>query len=349
MDDAQLRFPKQYYYILQFFPGGCHKDREKKGDPMKVLVLGGCGFIGSHVVERMVREGHEVRVFDRLNASVGNIQGVLNHVDLRYADLSDEWAVEEAVKGIDIIIHLVTTTFPGTTRKSGMFDVRTNLVPTIYLLEAALRNNVKRILYLSSGGTVYGDCTDKPIEETDPAIPVTFYGLTKLTVENYIRLYCQSGPLRYVILRASNIYGPRQNIHGVQGLIAVTLGNAICNRPQILWGEGNTLRDYLHVDDLVEAMNLTIHQNVHGEVINIGSGDKVSTREVLSQVETVIGRKLKIIRKPELHQQIACNVLSIQKARGLLNWEPKIGLADGIHRTWDWVRANHGGPPNQEG
>ena len=308
---------------------------------MKILVLGGCGFIGSHLVERLIRERHDVRIFDRVNVSVDNIRSVMDEVDLRYGDFSDEWAVDEALDGCDIVYHLITTTFPGMTHKSGIYDVKSNLIPSIYLLESALQRKVKHIIYLSSGGTVYGNIGKLPINETDETKPVTLYGLSKLGIENYIRLFCQKGELKSSILRASNVYGPRQNVNGLQGLIAVALGNLLYGRPQEIWGNGETYRDYLYIDDLIEALYVAIDRGAHNRLFNVGSGRTYSINEILRTIERITGQKMQIVKKKENIQQIRYNVLNIDKIRNEVGWQPKTDIEDGIRKTWEWVTRKY--------
>jgi len=308
---------------------------------MKILILGGCGFIGSHLVERLVKKGHNVRIFDRLNVNIDNIRSILDKVEICYGDFSDEWAVDEALNGCETIYHLITTTFPGMTRKSGVYDVKSNLIPSIYLLESALKSDVKQVIYLSSGGTVYGNTGTNPIKETNETRPVTLYGLSKLGIENYIKFFCQKGDLKYTILRASNVYGPRQNIHGLQGLIAVTLGNLVYGKPQEIWGSGEIYRDYLYIDDLTEALYMTMERGAHNRLFNVGSGKKLSVNEILETIEKVTGKKIATLKRNENRQEIDCNVLGINKIGKEFGWRPGTDIESGIRKTWEWVISKY--------
>lgn len=310
---------------------------------MKVLVLGGCGFIGSHIVEKLVQQNHEVRVFDRLNASVRNIASVLSDVELVYGDFSDEWATKNALKGCQVVYHLISTTFPGSTLESGVYDLRSNLIPSVKLLENASHNGVTHIIYASSGGTVYGNCKVTPIKESFTEKPTSLYGLSKLTIENYIRFYCMKGKMKYTILRGSNIYGPRQNINGIQGLIAVAIGNLIYNRPQIIWGDGEVYRDYLYVDDFTEALYMCLGRKGHNEVFNVGKGQKTSIKEILDIIRQVTGKDLPVIRKAGRKSDVPCNVLCVDKIESKLGWKPKADINEGIRRTWEWAVTEYGG------
>jgi UDP-glucose 4-epimerase len=309
---------------------------------MKVVVFGGCGFIGSHMVEKLVEKGHEVRVFDRLNASVENISSVVNKIDLFYGDFSDEAAVKEAVTGFEVIYHLISTTFPGSTIKSGIYDVRSNLIPTINLLETAINKGTKHIIYLSSGGTVYGHSGDiMPIKESFRTEPSALYGLSKLTIENYIKLYCTGNGTKYTIMRVSNVYGPRQNIYGIQGLIAVAIGNLIYKRPQIIWGSNEIYRDYIYIDDLIRAMYRCIESGKTNQIFNVGSGKGYSISSVLETLEKASGRKMTIITKEKRAVDVPYNVLCIDKIKKELAWKPEITLDDGAKITWEWANAKY--------
>lgn len=308
---------------------------------MTILVLGGCGFIGSHLVAKLVRKGHDVRIFDRLNVSVDNVKQILDKVELCCGDFSDEWAVDEALNGCDIVYHLITTTFPGMTRKSGIYDVRSNLIPSIYLLESALQKKIKHIIYLSSGGTVYGNIGKSLINETDETKPVTLYGLSKLGIENYIRFFCQQSELKSTILRASNVYGPKQNIHGLQGLIAVALGNVLYGKPQEIWGNGEICRDYLYIDDLVDALYLTMERGVGNRLFNVGSGKGYTINEIIGIIERVTMKKLLITNRDEKTQQIVRNVLSNEEIKKEFGWVPYTDIESGIKKTWEWVTRKY--------
>jgi UDP-glucose 4-epimerase len=302
---------------------------------MKVLVLGGCGFIGSHITLKLVSEGHKVRVFDRLNMSVQNIISVIDKVDLVYGDFANEWDLKLAIKGCDAIYHLISTTFPGSTIQSGVYDATTNLIPTIKLLEIASEYKVQHVIYLSSGGTVYGKKIKMPISETSPAEPTTLYGLSKLSVENYIKMYCNKNGMEYTILRASNIYGPKQNIYGIQGIIAVAIGNIIRNKKQVIWGDGEVFRDYLYIDDLVIGLFLSLNASKKNRIYNIGSEKMYSINDVLSIIEKVTNKKIITVYKPSRTVDIKMNMLSIKLIKNDLNWQPYIDIEEGIKRTWN--------------
>ena len=187
---------------------------------MKLLVIGGCGFIGSHVVDKLLTYGHSVRVFDRQGE---RFRASLPGVDYCFGDFADRMALVEALSGVDVVYHLLSTTVPGTADLDPKTDVHDNLVGTINLLDSMERLGLVRILFLSSGGTVYGIPDTIPIPETHPLRPINSYGIVKATIEHYLQMYRRTRGLSPIIVRASNPYGPRQAHSGVQGVVSTFL------------------------------------------------------------------------------------------------------------------------------
>jgi len=305
---------------------------------MKVLVLGGCGFLGSHLTNVLVEQGHQVRVFDRLNASVRNLTKNLGQVELCYGDFSDEHSLSEVLTGIDVVFHLITTTFPSTTIKSGVYDLESNVIPMLKMLEICRSNKVKKVVFTSSGGTVYGEYQGKPFLESATAAPRTLYGLSKLTCENYLELFCNHHNIEYSICRISNLYGPFQNLFGVQGLIAVTIGNLLINKPAEVWGNGENIRDYVFVTDVVKALISSMHYSGEHKKINIGSGEGVSVNEVLDCIQRVSCRSIDRDYLDSANGFVNVNILDTTLAKNVLNWEPRVSLEEGISHTWEWAK-----------
>lgn len=218
---------------------------------MKALVLGGNGFIGSHLVDRLLLAGHGVRIFDR-NEEL--YRRPLAGVEYCYADFGNRTLLAEALDGIDIVFHLISTTVPKTSNDDPAFDVMSNVVETIALLEKCVARGIKKVVFLSSGGTVYGAPAALPVSEDSPTNPECSYGITKLTIEKYLALFNHLYGLDYVVVRPSNPYGPRQNLLGIQGAISVFLGRVAARKPIEVWGDGQIVRDYVYVEDLVEGI-----------------------------------------------------------------------------------------------
>jgi UDP-glucose 4-epimerase len=301
------------------------------------LVLGGAGFIGANLVRALLAAGQRPRVLGRPSRSVSNLRDVLGEVDWRPGDFMDDSVLRDALQGVHTVFHLITTTFPNMRLQSSSFDLLSNLLPTLRMMEMARELGVQRVVYVSSGGTVYGEPQFVPITENHPLMPKSAYGQSKLTIENYLQFYARSSDLQVSVLRMSNPYGPWQNTHGVQGLIAVAMGCVRDGRAIPVYGDGATVRDYIYVDDAVDALLRAATQAP--SVVNISSGVGHSIREVLDAVEAASGRRLQRQVLPARSSDVQINVLCNRLARERLAWTPKVPLADGLRRTWAWLQA----------
>jgi UDP-glucose 4-epimerase len=256
------------------------------------LILGGAGFIGSNLAKFLSFRGDSVRILSRPSTSISNIESILDKVEVRYGDMMDDVLLRRATEGIDTVYHLVSTTFPSMTMDSSVYDVLSNLLPTIRLVESCLSNGVKKIVYASSGGTIYGEPTSSLISEDHPLLPLSAYGQSKLTIENYLNFYARSTSLDINVLRISNPYGPGQKLLGVQGLIAVCMGCALYDRTLKIYGIGDAVRDYLYIDCVVGAL-VCAGDQVGSTVVNVSSGLGQSVMGIVSLIEEVSGRIIK--------------------------------------------------------
>lgn len=303
---------------------------------MKILVLGGCGFIGSHVVDALLRTGHGVRVFDR---QPERFRAPLERVDYRFGDFNDRMILAEAIAGVDAVFHLVSTTFPGTADLDPATDVRDNLIGTLQLVETMQSLSVNRLLFLSSGGTVYGIPEQVPIPEKHPLRPVSSYGIVKAAIEQYLEAYRRSRGLSAVIIRASNPYGPRQGHRGVQGVISTFLGRIADGEAIEIWGDGTVVRDFLDVADLAEFCVLAGASRQEGPY-NAGSGVGTSINEILDTIRTVTGAQVETRYKPGRSVDVPRSVLDCTRARTDFGWSARRPLAEGLGNTWQWLQDN---------
>src|SRR5271166_5741187 len=308
---------------------------------MKILVVGGCGFIGSHVVDALLRGGHVVRVFDRQSE---RFRPPLAQVEYRLGDFIDRMALAEAMTGVDAVFHLVSTTFPGTAALDPQTDVRENLIGTLQLIETMLSVDVNRLLFLSSGGTVYGIPDQALIHETHPLRPVGSYGIVKVAIEHYIETYRRTRGLSTVIIRASNPFGPRQGHSGVQGVISTFLRRVAAGEAIEIWGDGTVVRDYLDVADLAEICVLA-GTSRHEGVYNAGSGIGTSVNEIVETIRKVTGAQFETHYKLGRAIDVPRSVLDCTRARTDFGWRPRYSLAEGIHNTWDWLRLQKEAAP----
>ena len=305
---------------------------------MACLILGGAGFMGRHAAEALLRAGHQVRIFDREGCRLENIAHILDDVELRFGDFSDEVALGRALRGATTVLHLIGTTIAQTSNENPVYDVETNVVPSIRLLSLAADRGVKRVVFASSGGTVYGIPRKNPIPETHPTDPICAYGISKLAVEKYLDLYHRLAGLDYVVLRISNPYGEGHHTLGLQGIINVFLREAHRGNPVEVWGDGRVVRDYVYVGDVGDAFLRALDSPAPNQVYNIGSGKGLTILDLLAAFREVLGLDLDVRHTPPRPFDVPSNVLDIRKAEQALPWKPTTSLEEGLHRTWAWIR-----------
>ena len=308
--------------------------------PLRCLILGGRGFLGSHLCDAIVGSGHSARVFDRPKVPAPeNSPGALA-AEFIEGDFANPRDLDEALEGIDVVFHLVSTTLPKTSNDNPVYDLETNVVGTMHMLEAARRNAVRKVVFSSSGGTVYGDLRQVPDPESHPTDPECSYGIGKLTIEKYLHLYHTLHGVDYCILRMANPYGPRQRATGVQGAATVFLHKAMAGETLEIWGDGSVVRDYLYVDDAVDALCRAMTHVGDRKLFNIGSGVGHSLNEVISSIETVLSCEVRRRHLPGRPFDVPTNVLDIALAREHLGWQPSTALMEGLTRTVEWIRRS---------
>lgn len=309
---------------------------------MRITVLGGGGFIGSAIVDRLLRDGHAIRVFERPRIDPFRPFGPGERVEWINGDLMSVHDIREAVRGVDAVIHLVSTTLPKSSNDDPLFDVQSNLVASLQLLQVMVEERVSRIVFISSGGTVYGPPQYLPVDERHPTEPLVSYGITKLAIEKFLVMFRHLHGLKPVILRVANPYGERQRIETAQGAVAVFLGRALRGQPIEIWGDGTVSRDYLHVSDVADAFARALTYAGDATVFNVSSGAGTTLLELLRIIEKVDGRAPSVVFKPARRFDVPVSVLDNRLAREALGWNTTIGLEDGIARTAAWMRERMG-------
>jgi UDP-glucose 4-epimerase len=302
---------------------------------MNTLVLGGNGFIGSHLVDRLLSEGHVVQVFDRQPERYRKrIERVVYHLQ----DFGNRAILSSVLTNIDIVFHLISTTVPKTSNDDPVFDVMSNVVETIFLLEQCVKANVKKVVFLSSGGAVYGTPATVPVSEDNPGKPDSSYGITKLTIENYLRLFQRLYGLDYVVIRPSNPYGERQNPDGDQGVIAVFYGKIAKGQDIDIWGDGSNVKDYIYIEDLIDGIYKAAFFKTAYNVFNLGSGKGHSINDIVKMMGNKTGRPILVKYSQKRKFDVSNIYLDITRARKELEWEPKISLTMGLYKTWEFVK-----------
>lgn len=304
---------------------------------MKCLVLGGGGFLGSHLCEALLTRGHDVRILDRPNlARFKSFQhhATVEWIDGDFVNLKD---VDSAVSGCDIVFHLVSTTLPRSSNENPVYDVETNIIGTLHLLESVRKHKVRKVIFVSSGGTVYGIPREIPIKESHPTEPICSYGISKLAIEKYMSLFHLLHGIEYCVLRLSNPFGERQRVSAAQGAVTVFLHKALRNQEIVIWGDGSVTRDYFYVSDVVSALIQAMSYEGDNRLFNIGSGVGRSLNEILDAIDLLIGAPVKRVYKPPRAFDVPVNVLDISKAESLLKWKPQIQFSEGLSRTAQWL------------
>jgi UDP-glucose 4-epimerase len=294
----------------------------------RILVLGGNGFIGCHLTAALARAGAGVRVLGR-----SCTPGVDGDVEYVRGDIAGEVAFGEVLAGVDQVYHLVSSTIPGTSNANPVFDVENNLVGSLRLLDAMVGAGVRKLVFLSSGGTVYGNPEELPVREDHVLRPISSYGVVKAAIENYMRLYSVLHGLDISVLRLSNPYGLGKTMIGTQGVIP-TLFSKIVNGDVIeIWGDGGVVRDYIHMDDAVRAM-LAVAGLEGFNLFNVGSGVGHSLRDVIDHVARVTGLEPKVKYGPARPFDVRAIYLDVNKIRSVTQWKPEISLEQGCAMYW---------------
>jgi UDP-glucose 4-epimerase len=301
---------------------------------MKIAILGASSFIGRALATRFVEDGHQVSAFVRT-------------VDLRYGDtlgLQVEFDFQNRLSWssgfleFDAIIHLVSTSNPGSSKHNARVDTESNLLGTLDLLQVLETSKNKRLIFASSGGAVYGPPRSVPVNEGHATDPVSPYGVSKLAIEKYLHIARLEFGLDYTIFRLANPYGPGQENTKGQGLISTVIENALRGQSVTVWGNGSIIRDYVYIDDVVEAFVQSLSYEGGERIMNLGSGKGVSVLEIVSEVEDLVGQKITIDFKPGRAIDPLINVLDISLAKRELLWDPKTTLREGISTAIEWKK-----------
>jgi UDP-glucose 4-epimerase len=308
---------------------------------MKCLVLGAGGFIGSFIADRLLIEGNFVRIFERPRVVPYRPFMPYEKVEWLQGDFLSRTDVAAAVQSCEMVFHLISTTLPKSSNDDPVYDVESNLVPTLQLLESAVRYGVRKVIFISSGGTIYGIPRQLPIPETHPTDPLVSYGAVKLAIEKYLHLYYTMYGLDYSVLRVANPFGERQRANTAQGAVAVFLSKALANDTIDVWGDGSVKRDFIYIQDVVDAFIQSMDHFGEPHVFNIGSGHGRSVNELLSAIEDLIGHPVMRRYLPARKFDVPVSVLDISRAKDILGWQPRFSFRDGLQRTLDWMRNVH--------
>jgi UDP-glucose 4-epimerase len=305
---------------------------------MRILVLGGSGFLGSHIVDKFLAEKHDVAVYDlypeRFRRSPAGIK-------FYTGDFGNVGALDELIAtGFDAVIHCVSTTTPKSSNESPEFDIQSNVIGTLYLLDICVKRKVGKLVFLSSGGTVYGDIGDRDkVDETHAVRPMCSYGVSKLTIEHYLDVYRHLRGLDYVALRLSNPYGERQSPLRALGALTVFLHRTLKGQHIEVWGDGGVTRDFIYVGDVANAVYLATITPISG-VFNVGTGTGLSIRDILKLISSVVGTEPLVDWLASRSFDVPRIVLDATKLKKNTGWRVVTSIQDGVTITADWLRGS---------
>lgn len=298
-----------------------------------IAIYGANGFIGRHVVRRLAGRGGRLRAVSR-RFDPAFALGLPPGVDLQEADLAAPLPMAASLQEVDTVVQLISDSTPGLRNDNIVPDIEANVVPQVAFLEMCVRNGVRRFVFLSSGGTVYGPGAPIPTREDCPTRPINSHGLTKLVVERYIEMYGQVNGLEYVILRVANPFGPGQVFRKGQGVIPALLERQDRGEAVRVFGDGTAMRDYLFIDDLVNAIEASIDLEGSAQhILNIGSGEARSILQVIEALEVARHRPFRIDHVDARNTDVDIVRLDASRAREVLGWQCSTSFADGIEQT----------------
>ena len=304
---------------------------------MKILVTGGAGFIGSHVVDAFLAAGHDVAVVDNLTTGDArwiNPRARLHEVDLRSARLTRVFETERP----EVVAHLAAQASVGRSVTDPAFDASVNIGGGVALLECCRRYGVKRVIYSSSGGAGYGDTDVIPTPESHPSLPISPYGITKVAVEQYVAAWIGIYGISGISLRYANIYGPRQNPQGEAGVIAIFCHRLLTGQVPIINGDGGQTRDYTYVEDVAAANVKALEHPAATGGVNICTGIETSVNDLYGALVRAAGSKIKAQHAPARPGEQRRSCLSPARAASALGWKPTVSLAEGLRRTFGFFK-----------
>lgn len=300
------------------------------------LVTGGAGFIGSHVVDRLLEEDYRVIIVDDLSSGKLknlNHQATFHHMSINQPSLSDVLNRERP----DLVFHLAAQSSVSRSVKDPIADNEINVLGTLRLLEASRRAGVEKLIYSSTGGALYGDPEVVPCPDDAPVLPISPYGMSKYMAEQYVDFYSRQYRQNFTTLRYGNVYGPRQDPNGEAGVIAIFISAMLSGKRPRIFGDGNQTRDFISVDDVVEANMAAIYRG-HRKAMNVATGELTSVNQVYEILKEITGFRWDAEHGPARAGDVYRISLDCSRAMDELGWTPVISLVDGLSRTVDHMR-----------
>jgi UDP-glucose 4-epimerase len=302
----------------------------------KCIVFGGGGFIGSNLCEELVANGYDVTVFEKRGFDKKNLRKIESSLTIFEGDFTNIVDVKNAISGMHYVFHFISATIPSVSMDNQIFDIEANLIPSVYLLQALQKSKTfKKIIFLSSGGTVYGTPKQVPIPETHIIEPISSYGIIKASIERYFVLFNKIYKKNSLVFRLSNPYGQHQSAQARQGVVPIFLKKIIDEEVIEIWGDGSVVRDYINVQDAVKLFVKAIQIDTADIIYNVGSGCGITLNNLINIIEQVVGTPAKINYQPSRVFDVQVNILDIEKVKKDFNWSPEIKLREGIQDLYE--------------
>jgi UDP-glucose 4-epimerase len=301
-----------------------------------VLVTGGAGFIGSHICDRLAQEGHDLIILDDL--STGRVEQIHSAARFYQMDLGSQWLDEMfQIEKPQVVVHQAAQVSVRRSVEDPVFDARVNLLGTAALLQSSVKHGVKRFLFGSTGGAIYGEADVVPTPEDYPALPVSPYGASKLAAEGYLRTFHALHHLSYAALRYANVYGPRQDPHGEAGVVAIFARRMLAGEKARINGDGRQTRDFVYVGDVAEANAQALTSDAVGS-FNVGTGKETDINQLFEQLKALTGYKQPAEHGPPLHGEQRRSAVDPRRIADALGWHPRTDLAAGLTATVDYFK-----------
>lgn len=301
---------------------------------MRCAVLGAGGFIGTNLCRALIERGAKVRAFGRRQSFPDALSGC----DWIPGDFTDPTSLAAAVDGCDVVFHFVNATTPASANINKLADLNANVASSLRLFDVCRETGVSRVIFASSGGTIYGIPELVPTPETAKTNPITAYGISKLAIEKYLGLYEYLYGMEYRVLRMANPFGPYQTALKSQGVISAFLRRVLDGAPIEMWGDGSVTRDYIFVDDVIEALLMAVTHQGNGRIFNIGSGVGRSLNEIISSISELVGTVISVEHRSGRTVDVPVSILDTTFATKELGWVPRTTFKKGLQNTIAWMK-----------
>lgn len=307
---------------------------------MKYLITGGAGFIGSHLVDKLIKDGNDVVVIDNLSTGKRenlNSKSIFYEVDIQSSEISEIFEKEKPEK----VFHFAAQIDIRKSVEEPMFSAKTNILGTLNILENCKKSGVKKVIFSSTGGAIYGEAKTIPTPENYTCMPLSPYGIEKLMVEYYLNFYKKEYDLAHLILRFANVYGPRQNSKGEAGVISIFCDKLLSGEQPVINGDGKQTRDFVFIDDVVGAIVLAVEKEGGEEIFNIGTGEETDVNIIFQKIKELLNIVKNEVHGPEKEGEQKRSCLDFTKAKKVLGWEPQHNIDEGLKTTVKWFKDEH--------